>query len=180
MGVFDAVGTPVTLQQMREWCENPPQGAEQVFQGQSARHRGEAFTARYEESLWSTMVERRNSLRDRAAARVEDADATLDLTEDTIAKAAKDLRSGRMTPEQVLTFVRQIPPVLTSVMGDLDASRDDGAAAAAFMEQDPADFQKAELERFPTLQVPRVTEAFLRGNPGAPDPLAPPRDLDGA
>jgi hypothetical protein len=177
MAALDDVGVPVTLWQWRAWCQNPPPGAEQVSQGQSAHKRGEAFAARYEESLWNTMIERRNTLHERAVARVEDADTTLDLTEETIEKTAKALRSGRKTPEEVLDIVRQIPPVLTSVMQDLDASRDDAVAAEEFLDQDPADFQKAELERFPTLQVPRVTEAFLRGDKSAADPLDKPRDL---
>jgi hypothetical protein len=180
MDVFDAVGVPMTLAQLRAWCENPPPGAEQIFNGQSAHKRGQDLEPRYEESLWNIMVGRRNTLHERAVARVEDADATLDLTEETIEKAVKALQSGRMLPEEVLEVLRQIPPVLDHVRQDLDASRDDAVAAEEFLDQDPADFQRAELERFPTLQVPRVTEAFLRGDPSAPDPLAPPRDPDGA
>jgi hypothetical protein len=182
MDVFDN-GIQPTYADALAMGDNPPAGWEQVMNGQTPHKRWKDFTSRYGESIWNNvMVPRVAGLAERANARVEDADATLDLTEETIAKTAKDLGSRRMSPDEVLEVVRQIPPVLTTVMQDLDASAEDAKLAAAFLDQDPAEFQKAEIERFPQLRqaLPRVTGAWLTGDASAPDPLAGPRDPDGA
>ncbi len=164
--VTDALGVPMTLAQVRDYCANPPNvEAERTIAGRTPIKRMQALADRYEEALFNQMLGRVQLLHERATARVKDSDETLDLVEQKITEWAKALRSGRLSPDEVLANVREIPPVLTAIRTDLDASRDDAEAAEEFLEQDVAEHQKAELDRLPAMRngLPVITEAWLRG-----------------
>lgn len=182
MGALDDLGTPMTLRAMRASVDNPSPEAERTVNGTRPRTRLKALSERREQALEAERVRRCNRLAERATAGVEDADETLDLTTERIAGWVKAMSAGRLDPETVIDNIRQCPEVLTAITEVYDSAAKDAAAAAEFMEQDLADFEQDQLDRFSALadSLPRVTEAWLRGEDGAPDPLAEPKEADSA
>jgi hypothetical protein len=173
-------GLPMSISAMREFCENPPVGAEQTVGGVKPVKRMKALMQRAEEAERQKMLDRYNGLHTSTTDKVEDADETLDLVEERIDGWLKQMKAGRLDPDKVIDNVRLLPEVLTAIAETYDAAKDDAEAAYAFIDQDPADFQADQLKRFPALEksLPMVTEGFLRGASDAPDPLAPPVEPD--
>lgn len=163
----------MTLAQMRAYLDNPPREAEQTSNGMKPVRRVKNLADHRETALRQTMLDRYTGLHARAVARVEDADETLELVEERIESWTKQMKAGRLSPEDVQKNIAQLPEVLKAINEEYDAAAGDAQSAHEFIDTEPADFERAELDRFPRLadSLPVVSESWLRGEPGAPDPL---------
>ena len=77
-------GERFTLHKFRAYRNNPPAGAEQTTNGSTAVKRIKAAEARHEQALFDQMTGRYTGLHERSTARVEEADAALDLLEENL------------------------------------------------------------------------------------------------
>lgn len=156
-----------------DYIANPPQEAQQRINGDTPLHRVELLRERWEKRMRGVQLQRFASLRDPRAEQIEDADDTLDLIPELARAWISDMDAGVLDPEQVLKNIAEIPAILQVIAQTyVDAERD-AEAAYAMVDLSPADYTARLAERFPSLRDsgPYVTEAWLRGEPGAPDPL---------
>ncbi len=181
MGDFTTLGQPFSLHAIEGYCESPPAPAQFKVNGSTAAERMARLGKRARSAMRAKQMDRYSALLDAAGEVTDDADEALDLLSERVTAWTRDMRSGQLDPDEVLQNIAECPAVLAWVTKSYASVAGDADAAMAMINMDPADYQTSLLERFPALEqsLPVVTEAWLRGDPGAQDPLADPRGTEG-
>ncbi len=171
--ITDNVGIYADTDWLENYTSNPPPEAQQRVNGDTPLGRVERLRERWERQERAKQIERYNALHERTEAEVEDADETLDLIPEKVASWVAAMEAGTLDPEQVMRNIAELAPVITAIQETYANAQRDAEEATAMIDTDPATDAKQRAERFPSLRRsgPYVTEAWLRGDPNAPDPL---------
>lgn len=177
-GVVGVLGEQLTLGAMSAYDESPPAAAQVKVNGRTPAQRMASLRQRRRAAIRRQQLDRREAVRNGAIERIEDADDTLDVLEERIDAWLTDMRSGALDPSDMLNRIGGCAPVVSAVRDSYKSVGRDRDAADAMIDTDPAEYEAELLQRFPLLQqsLPVVTEAWLRGEPGAADPLAEPAE----
>lgn len=173
-------GRRMSLAECERYRRNPPAEANQRANGSTPIQRMDGLTDAIRQLYRGRMEANTQRLADRAFERVEGADDLLDLIEERLDEWDSGLDSGRLTDGDIFDNLRGLHEPLAAARSEYDAAAADAEAGRAFLGQTEEEFEKQQIDRFPRLadSLPLVTEAWLRGEPDARDPLATPAPPD--
>ncbi len=155
------------------YLANPPAEAQQISNGATPLSRVQGAWDRWQTRQRSVQLDRYQSLRESCAERVTEADEAVDVLKDRAEEWISEMESGDLEPDQVIKNIAEAMQVLRAVSQTYADAERDADAAYAMVDLTPIDYTTKLAERFPSMSDPSVyvTEAWLRGEPGAPDPL---------
>ncbi len=140
--------------------------------GDTPLRRVERLRDRWARQQRAKQAERYAAVLTPAREAVKDADETVDALSDKISDWLDQMRAGTLDPEQVMKNLSDVPAVLKAIQQAYDECDRDAEAAGAMIDLDPAEYAQRIAERFPAAAHGiYLTTAWLRGEPGAPDPL---------
>ena len=177
-GIVGVQGKRFPLSAMSAYDESPPPAAQVKVNGRTPAERMASLRQQHRDAVRRKQLDRHGAVLSGSIERIKDADDTLDVLDERLDEWLTDMRSGALDPAAMLRNIGECAPVINAVRDAYDSVGRDREAADAMVDTDPVDYEAELLGRFPLLQqsLPVVTEAWLRGEPGAADPLAEPAE----
>lgn len=166
---------------MKQIIANPHPDLERRVNGRTGLSRLEGLLSLHEQAVRTKQLDGYERLREPAAAEIADFEETLQAVIDKVESLSRDLDAGRI--EDVDGVIRDIAAsvkAINATNASLDRIDTDGEIATAHVDTSPEDFENGLIERFPSSAkaLPTITEAFLLGEPDAPDPLGKAKKPD--
>ncbi|MBF4768334.1 hypothetical protein ISU10_11205 [Nocardioides agariphilus] len=154
------------------YIDSPPAEAHVRVNGDTPLRRVERLRDRWAKQQRAKQTDRYAAVLTPARESVKDADKTVDLLSDKISGWLDQMRAGTLDPEQVMKNLADVPAVLKAIQQAYDECDRDAEAARAMIDLPPAEYAQRLEERFPSAgHGIYLTTAWLRGEPGAQDPL---------
>lgn len=157
-----------TIVNLNNLAQNPPPGAEQVFNGRTAHSRIIELHKQAVAGVRARQIKGYNTVRERAAALINDDTEAVPEVRKGVRELERDLKRGLVSPDEVMQKVAQSIKGTEELVEHVRQVERDEEAATAMVDASPEDFEQSLLERFPSLRVPQVTNEYLRGEADSP------------